>query len=219
MNEELNNLITALREELTQYGEVLALMQEQQELIINRSANDLLLNLNAVNEQMERVAVTRQQRELCRQQLVASLGGTDETTFREMTAMLPVEVQPLLDALVQEINQLLQNIQKWLRQNHMLLQRSLDLMQTIMKTTNSTFKVVKRLIVFLLSSMPSSKTMTQRACRMAAGKLMTQPPYDPAGRQLYPNVLSVQTSSFSPHERATADALIPYSRVRHAALI
>lgn len=134
MNEELNNLITALRDELTQYGEVLALMQEQQELIINRSANDLLLNLNAVNEQMERVAATRQQRELCRQQLVASLGGTDETTFREMTAMLPAEVQPLLDALVQEINQLLQNIQKWLRQNHMLLQRSLDLMQTIMKS-------------------------------------------------------------------------------------
>ena len=30
MNEELNNLITALREELTQYGEILALMQEQQ---------------------------------------------------------------------------------------------------------------------------------------------------------------------------------------------
>ena len=81
MNEELNNLITALREELTQYGEVMALMQEQQELIINRSANDLLLNLNAVNEQMERVAATRQQRELCRQQLVASLGGKDETTF------------------------------------------------------------------------------------------------------------------------------------------
>ena len=133
MNEELNNLISALREELTQYGEVLALMQEQQELIINRSANDLLLNLNAVNEQMERVAATRQQRELCRQQLVASLGGTDETTFREMTVMLPAEVQPLLDALVQEINQLLQNIQKWLRQNHMLLKRSLDLMQTIMK--------------------------------------------------------------------------------------
>ena len=50
MNEELHNLIEALREELTQYGEVLALMQEQQELIINRAAPDLLANLNAVNE-------------------------------------------------------------------------------------------------------------------------------------------------------------------------
>lgn len=133
MNEELNNLVNALREELTQYGEVLALMQEQQELIINRAANDLLINLNRVNEQMERVAIARNQRETCRQNLVAALGGAEDTTFRQMTEMLPPEVQPLLDALVQEINHMLQNIQRWLKQNHLLLKRSLDLMQTIMK--------------------------------------------------------------------------------------
>ncbi len=133
MNEELNNLVNALREELTQYGEVLALMQEQQELIINRAANDLLINLNRVNEQMERVAIARNQREICRQNLVAALGEAEDTTFRQMTEMLPPEVQPLLDALVQEINHMLQNIQRWLKQNHLLLKRSLDLMQTIMK--------------------------------------------------------------------------------------
>ena len=59
MNEELNNLITALRDELTQYGEVLALMQEQQQFIINRSANELLLNLNEVNEQMKKIECAR----------------------------------------------------------------------------------------------------------------------------------------------------------------
>ena len=133
MNEELNNLVNALREELTQYGEVLALMQEQQELIINRAANDLLINLNCVNEQMERVSNARDQREICRRQLVTALGGAEDTTFRQMTQMLPPEVQPLLDALVQEINHLLHNIQRWLKQNHLLLKRSLDLMQSIMK--------------------------------------------------------------------------------------
>ena len=133
MNEELNSLITALREELTQYGEVLALMQEQQQFIINRSANELLLNLNVVNEQMEKVSVARNHRESCRRALVATLGATEETTFYQMTEMLPSEVQPLLKALVEEINQLLQHIQKWLRQNHMLLSRSLDLMKQIMK--------------------------------------------------------------------------------------
>jgi flagellar biosynthesis/type III secretory pathway chaperone len=133
MNEELDNLIAALRDELTQYGEVLALMQEQQELIINRAANELLLNLNVVNEQMEKVATARNRRDACRRALVASLGGTEETTFRQLTEMLSEEVQPLLNALVEEINQLLQSIQKWLRQNHMLLRRSLDLMQQIMQ--------------------------------------------------------------------------------------
>ena len=133
MNEELNSLITALREELTQYGEVLALMQEQQQFIINRSANELLLNLNVVNEQMEKVSVARNHREACRRALVATLNATEETTFYQMTEMLPSEVQPLLKALVEEINQLLQRIPIWLRQNHMLLKRSLDLMQQIMQ--------------------------------------------------------------------------------------
>ena len=133
MNEPLNNLIAALREELTQYGEVLALMQEQQELIINRAASELLLNLNAVNEQMEKVAAARGAREAARAQLVQTVGGTPEMTFRQMTDELPEEVRPLLEALVEEINQMLQRIQKWLRQNHMLLKRSLDLMQKIMQ--------------------------------------------------------------------------------------
>ena len=133
MTEELNNLITALRDELTQYGEVLALMQEQQQFIIKRSANELLSNLNEVNEQMEKVAAARNHRDACRQALFPTLGATEETTFRQMTGMLPTEVQPLLKAMVEEINQLLKRIQKWLRQNHMLLSRSLDLMKQIMK--------------------------------------------------------------------------------------
>jgi len=51
-----------------------------------------------------------------------------------MTALLPEEYQPLLNALVEEINQLLQRIQQWVRQNHLLLKRSLDLMSKIMHT-------------------------------------------------------------------------------------
>ena len=133
MNEALNNLIAALREELTQYGELLALMQEQQELIINRSANELLINLHDVNQQVEKIATHREARETARRTLVQAIGGTEDTTFKQMTALLPEEYQPLLDALVEEINQMLQNIQRWLRQNHILLKRSLDLMQSIMK--------------------------------------------------------------------------------------
>ena len=134
MNEYLNNLIAALREEMTQYGELLALMQEQQELIINRSANELLINLHDVNQQVEKISTHREQREGARRALVQSVGGTEDTTFKQMTALLPEEYQPLLNALVEEINQLLQRIQTWVKQNHLLLKRSLDLMSKIMHT-------------------------------------------------------------------------------------
>ena len=132
MNEALNNLIAALREEMTQYGELLALMQEQQELIINRSANELLINLHDVNQQVEKITAHREHRDAALRTLVQSVGGTEDTTFKQMTALLPVEYQPLLNALVEEINQLLQRIQTWVKQNHLLLKRSLDLMSKIM---------------------------------------------------------------------------------------
>ena len=132
MNEYLNNLIAALREEMTQYGELLALMQEQQELIINRSANELLINLHDVNQQVEKITAHREHRDAARRTLVQSVGGTEDTTFKQMTALLPEEYQPLLNALVEEINQLLQRIQTWVKQNHLLLKRSLDLMSKIM---------------------------------------------------------------------------------------
>ena len=135
MNEALNNLIAALREEMTQYGELLALMQEQQELIIKRSANELLINLHDVNQQVEKITAHKnEQREAARRALVQSVGGTEDTTFKQMTALLPEEYQPLLNALVEEINQLLQRIQTWVKQNHLLLKRSLDLMSKIMHT-------------------------------------------------------------------------------------
>ncbi len=133
MKEHIDPLVRALREELTQYGELLALMQEQQELIINRQAQDLLQNLNKVNDQMKKIAAARDGREVARRALVALVGGDAGTTFRQMTAKLPPEYQPLLEALVEEINQLLQRVHQWLRQNHLLLRRSLDLMQSILQ--------------------------------------------------------------------------------------
>ena len=132
-NDDINRLIESLREEMTQYGELLALMQEQQELIINRQPQELLANLNEVNGQMEKVAAARQAREQARVSLATQLGATQDTTFKQMTSQLPEEYQPLLEALVHEINALLQNVHKWLRQNHLLLKRSLDLMQDILQ--------------------------------------------------------------------------------------
>ena len=132
-NDEINRLVESLREEMTQYGELLALMQEQQGLIINRQPQELLANLNEVNQQMERIAAARGAREQARVALTAQLGATEETTFKQMTSLLPTDYQPLVDALVEEINALLKNVQKWLRQNHLLLKRSLDLMQDILQ--------------------------------------------------------------------------------------
>jgi flagellar biosynthesis/type III secretory pathway chaperone len=85
-----------------------------------------------LQQQVEKISTHREHREAARRALVQSVGGTEDTTFKQMTAMMPEEYQPLLNALVEEINQLLQRIQTWMKQNHLLLKRSLDLMSKIM---------------------------------------------------------------------------------------
>ncbi|MSR42729.1 MAG: flagellar protein FlgN [Pedosphaera sp.] len=134
MKPHVGHLIECLREELTQYGELLALMQEQQNLIIRRDAETLQQNLAAVEQQVAGVTLARQAREQARKAIIVALGAAPDITFRQMTAQLPAEYQPLLEALVVEINQILLRVQQWLRQNHLLLSRSLDLMQRMIQS-------------------------------------------------------------------------------------
>lgn len=129
MKAELERLIETLREELTQYGELLALLEQQQDLIVSRSAEGLLENLGAINAQVPIVAAARQKRDQLRKELAAALGQPGSVSFRQVLSHVPKEYRPLLEALVEEINDLLMRAQQRLRQNHMLLSRSLDLMQ------------------------------------------------------------------------------------------
>lgn len=129
MKAELEQLIETMRDELTQYGELLALLEQQQDLIVSRSAEGLLENLGAINAQVPVVAAARQKRDQLRKDLAAALGQPTTIAFRPLIALTPAEYQPLLEALVDEINDLLMRSQQRLRQNHLLLSRSLDLMQ------------------------------------------------------------------------------------------
>lgn len=129
MKAELETLITTLREELTQYGELLALLEQQQDLIVSRSAEGLLENLGAINAQVPVVAAARQHRDQLRKDLASAMGQPTTFSFRQLLVLIPSEYKPLLEALVEEINDLLIRSQQRLRQNHLLLSRSLDLMQ------------------------------------------------------------------------------------------
>lgn len=129
MKAELEKLIETLRDELTQYGELLALLEQQQDLIVSRSAEGLLENLGAINAQVPIVAAARQRRDQLRKELAAAMAQPTTLSFRQLINLTPKEYQPLLEALVDEINDLLMRSQQRLRQNHLLLSRSLDLMQ------------------------------------------------------------------------------------------
>ena len=134
MNDTLASLIEALREELKQYGEMLALLDQQQDHVLQRRAGELLQSVDAVNAQVEAIHAARKEREQYRRHLARTLNLNMDAGFLAMLPLLPVEYRMLIEALVRENNELLVRIKQRARQNHLLLSRAVELMQRFINT-------------------------------------------------------------------------------------
>lgn len=134
MNDLLHNLVESLREELKQYGEMLALLDYQQELVMNRQTADLLHSVGGVNAQSDIIKAARLEREQHQRNITRRLNLNERAGFEAMIPLLPAEYQPLVEALVTENNELLIRVQQRARQNHLLLSRAVDLMQRFINT-------------------------------------------------------------------------------------
>jgi flagellar biosynthesis/type III secretory pathway chaperone len=131
MNQLLHSYIDSLREELKQYGELLALLDQQQQLVVLREGTELLESVVAVDAQAVAVQAARQEREQRRSHLARSLELEESSGLKELTGALPTDYQPLVQALVQENQELLVRVRQRARQNHLLLSRSVELMQRL----------------------------------------------------------------------------------------
>lgn len=134
MNPLLDHLIEALREELKEYGEMLAVLDQQQDLVMRRQAQDLYLSTSGVNAQAETIAAARREREQHQRHVARQLALPDDAPFAAIVPLLPAEYRPLVQALVQENNELLGRVQQRARQNHLLLSRVVELMQQFLGT-------------------------------------------------------------------------------------
>src|ERR1700761_2079210 len=107
MNDLVHNLIEALREELKQYGEMLAVLEQQQNSVVHRRVDDLLLNVANINAQAEAIAAVRSEREQHQRNVARLVGLGDDAGFGLIVPCLPADYRPLVQALVQENNELL----------------------------------------------------------------------------------------------------------------
>lgn len=134
MNDTLPRLIESLREELKQYGHLLLLLDEQQEGIIRRQNEALLDATAAIQEQGAAIQTARREREAIQRELAATLPAAPEPSLLALTPLLPPDYRPLLEALVQENHQLLRRVRQRAHQNHLLLRRSLELLDRFLQT-------------------------------------------------------------------------------------
>lgn len=130
----VRGMVTALREELTQYGEMLALLEQQQESAINRMADEMLAATSSIQGQAGVLQSARRVREEAQRAVALELCVVETSTFVELIPLLPADYRPLVASLVEENNHLLQRVQQRARQNHLLLSRSVEVMQQFLGT-------------------------------------------------------------------------------------
>jgi flagellar biosynthesis/type III secretory pathway chaperone len=134
MTDFVEKLIGALREELQQYGEMLARLDDQQELVMRRAAGAVLETVPQVQSQSAVVNQARESRFASMKALCHTLRLPAEATFKDLLPKVPADYRPLLEALVQENNELLQRIHQRARQNHVLLSRTIESMQQVINS-------------------------------------------------------------------------------------
>ena len=123
-----DRLAGALRNELLEYGHLLGLLRIQQQMVLEENLMELPDNMFAVNQQMRNISSFRKKREYWREETLCWLGADADLPWGLMRGLLPGNYQMLLQALVDEINLSLENIQVLLRQNQQLNLRTLILL-------------------------------------------------------------------------------------------
>jgi hypothetical protein len=127
--ESLNRLIASLRDELQQYGELLALLDRQHDLSAASPADELLRSIAAIQSQAGVIESARAHRDRCHSALATALDQSSIVPLGLLIPLLPADYRHLVEALVLENNQLLLRAQQRAHQNHALMSQSAALMQ------------------------------------------------------------------------------------------
>ena len=130
----VTRLLEALRAELHQYGEMLSRLDQQQEHVLERAADEVVRSVAAVNEQATVLREVRTRRQAVQTEMARALQLGEEAEFEKLLPALPAPQRFGVEALVRENNDLLTRVQQRARQNHLLLTRSVELMQRFLQT-------------------------------------------------------------------------------------
>jgi hypothetical protein len=128
MTEPLNNFVESLREELKQFGELLALLDLQRDQVVRRLPDELLATVSAINTQGEAIQGARRERAQRLRELAQSMDLPAGIRPGVLVSQLPQAYRPLVSALIAENNHLLARVRQRARQNHLLLSRAVELM-------------------------------------------------------------------------------------------
>ena len=134
MNEPWIAIAESLRSEIAGFGDLLNLFEQQQLSLFSRDTNRVL----QLSTEIEAHTRTMQGYRAQREQIVAAFALANNqpvtATLRSLLPHVEAAARPLLEALIGEVNRLIHRVRRLTRQNHMLLARTVDSHQEILRT-------------------------------------------------------------------------------------
>ena len=110
-----------LRQELSDYGALLSLYEQQQRGLFARQPENVLQLSTSIQSHVEHVAHSRRSRERVVAEFAVSLGMPPDSTLRSLLPLIDKDARPLIEALISDINLMLHRVRRKHRQNHTLL--------------------------------------------------------------------------------------------------
>jgi flagellar biosynthesis/type III secretory pathway chaperone len=129
-------IVSMLQNELQEYGGLLHLFDRQQKCIVHQDPTGFLdINVD-VDEQIAKLTHCRQIREDLVRRTATALGKPADITLTALSHSFAPEHQPLLRALIDEINDLITRTQRRTRQNRMLLAQCVESARQLLAIRN-----------------------------------------------------------------------------------
>lgn len=136
IQETFRETVAVLQKELEEYGGLLHLFDRQQKCIIHQDPTGFLdINVD-VDEQIAKLSQCRQNREDLVRRIAVSLGKPGDITLAALSLCFMPEHQPLMKALIDEINDLITRTQRRTRQNRMLLAQCVESARQLLSLRN-----------------------------------------------------------------------------------
>jgi flagellar biosynthesis/type III secretory pathway chaperone len=129
-------LVELLRSEAVEYGGLLALLEDQQKAVVERAPNRVVELNTAITDQMRVIQMRREAREKFIEHLAITLKRSPDSSLCELLCFFRQPIQPLIEALIAEINHLVTRARRRAQQNEMLLGRSIEVMQGVLHRLN-----------------------------------------------------------------------------------
>jgi hypothetical protein len=133
MNKPWESIAELLRCEVAEYGRLIQLFEEQQTFLFNRDAPGVLRTSDSIEAQVGALGDCRGTRERAVAEFAARRGLPAQATLRSLIPFIAPEAQPLIEALMKDLNRLVSRVRRTSRLNRLFLIRTIENHQELLR--------------------------------------------------------------------------------------